>query len=117
MTSFKKSFSFDRRLEESKRIVLKYPNRVPIIVENSTSSTLPVLEKKKYLPPSDITIGQFIYILRKRLILRPEQAIFLFINNSLAPTNMLLSEIYSKEKDFDGFLYAFLYEENAFGSN
>jgi GABA(A) receptor-associated protein len=46
-------------------------------------SDIPTIDKKKYLVPSDMTVGQFIYVIRKRIKLSPEKAIFIFVNNVL----------------------------------
>ena len=55
MTSFKTEYPFKARQEEAGRILQKYPNRVPIIVERaSTKSSLPCLTKKKYLVPQTL---------------------------------------------------------------
>ena len=40
--------------------------------------------------PSDLTVGQFVYVIRKRIKLSPEKAIFIFTNNVLPPTGALL---------------------------
>ena len=42
---------------------------------------------KKYLVPVDLTIGQFIYVIRNRIEVTPEQALFLFVNDTLPPTS------------------------------
>ncbi len=47
--------------------------------------------------------------------LNPEQAIFLFVNDTLPPTAALMSQIYEKNKDEDGFLYVTYSGENTFG--
>jgi len=36
--------------------------------------------------PADLTVGQFVYVIRKRIKLSPEKAIFIFVNNVLPPT-------------------------------
>ncbi len=40
----------------------------------------------RYLVPSDLTVGQFVYVIRKRINLPAEKAIFVFVKNSLPPT-------------------------------
>ena len=62
-----------------------------------------------------MTIGQFVYVIRKRINLKSEQALFVLINNSLQPSNKLLEEIYEDCKDDDGFLYVIYSSENTFG--
>ena len=65
--------------------------------------------------PQDLTVGQFVYVIRKRIKLSPEKAIFIFINNVLPPTAALMSSICEREKDKDGFLYITYSGENTFG--
>lgn len=114
---FKQQFTFSRRLDEANRVLEKYPDRIPIIVErdNQRSNNLPVIDKKKFLVPNDLTIGQFVYVIRKRIKLSPEKAIFLMIDNKLPQTSTLMSKIYQEEKDDDNFLYITYSSENVFG--
>jgi GABA(A) receptor-associated protein len=48
-------------------------------------SDIPDIDKKKYLVPADLTVGQFVYVIRKRIKLQPEKAIFIFVNNNVLP--------------------------------
>jgi GABA(A) receptor-associated protein len=82
-------------------------------VDNSDIATI---DKKKYLVPADLTIGQFVYIIRKRIKLSPQKAIFIFIDEVLPPAAALMSSIYEEHKDEDGFLYITYSGENTFGS-
>lgn len=115
MQEFKKKFSFEKRRDEAERIMKKYPDRVPIIVEKSKGSQLPDIDKRKYLVPYDLTVGQFIFVIRKRLKLKPEEAIFLFVNNTIPATSALISTIYKEHKDTDSFLYLIFSGESFFG--
>ena len=116
---FKDEIPFAMRKEEASRILSKYPDRIPIIIERSEecSNDIPVVDKKKYLVPNDITTGQFTYIIRKRIELEPEKAIFLFAGEdyTIPPSSSLISEIYNNYKDEDGFLYFTYSGENTFG--
>ncbi|MBA0767289.1 hypothetical protein Gotri_016193, partial [Gossypium trilobum] len=108
-----------RRQAESGRIREKYPDRVPVIVEKAERSDIPDIDKKKlvtYLVPSDLTVGQFVYVVRKRIKLSAEKAIFVFVKNTLPSTAALMSAIYEENKDEDGFLYMTYSGENTFGS-
>ena len=60
-------------------------------------------------------MGQFVYVIRKRIKLSPEKAIFVFVNNVLPPTAALMSSIYEEHKEEDGFLYIAYSGENTFG--
>lgn len=115
--NFKKMYKKQDRLIESKKILEKYPDRIPVICQKTTSNTnsIPDLDKHKYLVPSDLTAGQLIYVIRKRLNLKENKAIFLFINNVLPPTSYSLEYLYELYKDDDGFLYITYSGENTFG--
>lgn len=115
MSKFKEINSFDKRKLESTKICTKYPDRIPIICERGGKSDMPEIDKSKYLVPADLTLGQFVYIIRKRIKLNAEQAIFLFINNKIPPTSALISRLYDEHKDKDGFMYVSYCGENTFG--
>jgi len=115
MSSFKKEHPFEKRQVGAQRIRSKYPDRIPVICEKADRSDIPDIDKKKYLVPADLTVGQFVYVIRKRIKLSPEKAIFIFINNVLPPTAALMSNIYEEQKDVDGFLYITYSGENTFG--
>lgn len=38
--------------------------------------------------PADLTVGQFVYVIRKRIKVGPEKAIFMFVKNTLPPTGV-----------------------------
>mmetsp|Transcript_2705 Transcript_2705/g.9305 ORF Transcript_2705/g.9305 Transcript_2705/m.9305 type:complete len:129 (-) Transcript_2705:345-731(-) len=85
-SSFKNEHPLEKRQAEAMRIREKYPDRIPVIVEKAGRSDIPDIDKKKYLVPGDLTAGQFVYVIRKRIKLSPEKAIFIFVNNILPPT-------------------------------
>ena len=94
----------------------KYSDRIPVIVDKSKKSDLNDLDKKKYLVPDNYTVGQFVYVIRRRISIPKEKSIFVFIQNVLPPTSALMSEMYDKYKEHDGFLYITYSGENTFGS-
>ena len=109
--------SFEHRYMESQRLLLKYPNRIPIICgpSNNNDTSNPIIDKNKFLAPVDLTMGQFYHVIRKRMKIPPKKAIFLFINNNIYNSSHILSQIYELEKDDDGFLYIVYAFENTFG--
>ena len=116
-SSFKHKNSFKERYNESITILAKYPDRIPVIVERATNSSddCPDIDKHKYLVPNDLSIGQFVYVIRKRLKIPPEKALFLFINGMILSSSILISSIYDCYKDKDGYLYVMYTFENTFG--
>ena len=112
---FVNEYDEESRLLESKKILLKYPSRIPIIVEKYTNCELNEIKKKKYLVPKDMVMNQFIYIIRKRINLEPSQSLFIMINNKLVTSSDILGNIYDNESNKDGFLYMTYTSENTFG--
>jgi len=112
---YKKKFSFEKREAEAARIRSKYPDRYPIVIE--PHKDFPEIDKYKYLVPGDITVAEFIIVIRKRVKLAPEKAIFLHVGNpqTLAMTSKLMSTVFHEHSDTDGFLYIIASLENAFG--
>lgn len=54
-----------------------------VIVEKVSGSQIVDIDKRKYLVPSDITVAQFMWIIRKRIQLPSEKAIFLFVDKTV----------------------------------
>ena len=67
MSNFKKSKTENERLTESSKIIERYPDRIPIIVEKDKKSKIKDIDKNKFLVPNDMTLGQFMYVIRKRI--------------------------------------------------
>jgi len=87
---FKEEHPLEKRKSEAERIRAKYPDRVPVICEKADKSgDMPDIDKKKYLVPADLTVGQFQYVIRKRIKLAPEKALFVFCANTIPPTGKL----------------------------
>ena len=116
-SEFKKANTFERRSNEAVRIKLKYPKRVPVVVDVHPSDRHEIaLDKHKFLTPSDLGVSQFIYVIRKRIRLPPEKALFIFTGDQTLPgTQELMSSLYKNHKDPDGFLYLTISLEKTFG--
>ncbi|KAK9446385.1 autophagy protein Atg8 ubiquitin like-domain-containing protein [Limtongia smithiae] len=106
----------EKRKAEAERIRQKYSDRIPVICEKVEKSDIATIDKKKYLVPADLTVGQFVYVIRKRIRLEAEKAIFIYVDEILPPTAALMSSIYEEHKDEDGFLYITYSGENTFGN-
>jgi len=114
--NFMEIYSLETRQAESLKIRSKYPDRIPIIVEKAKNSNIPDIDKKKFICPGDLTIGQFMYVIRKRMKLGPEVGLFLFIGGTLVSATETVNATYEKRADEDGFLYVTYAGENTFGS-
>ena len=65
---FKDRHSFNKRCEESNRIMSKYKTKKPVIVEKKKyQKDVPDIDRTKYLVPDDLTMAEFMYIIRKRI--------------------------------------------------
>ncbi|OII74939.1 uncharacterized protein cubi_03070 [Cryptosporidium ubiquitum] len=128
MSSLKEKVQFDKRAAEALSIRAKYPNRIPVICERSSRSDLPEIEKKKFLVPMNMLVGEFKYIIHKHItqssntqnsgIKIPvpyEKTIYLFVNNTIPKAGSLMQEVYEQYVSDDGFLYVEYSSENAFG--
>lgn len=115
-SKFQKDHTFEIRAQEAAKIIAKYPERIPLIVEKlPNNNLLPQISKTKFLVPSDITITQFMFIVRKYLKLDPSVSIYLFCDGVIPSASECISTTYINHKDPDGFLYLFYAGENTFG--
>lgn len=115
MSNYKKQKTFEERLNESTNIMKKYPNKIPIIVHKSDKCKLSDIDKNKFLVSNDMTLSQFMYVIRNRIKLDSSQALFFFIDNIIPKNSSPLGELYNLHKDKDGFLYIVYASENTFG--
>ena len=76
--SFKNNHPFLKRKEESDRILAKYPDRVPVICERITKR-INQLDRKKYLCPGDLSLANFMYVIRKRMKLWNLKKLFIYL--------------------------------------
>ena len=120
-STYKKNTPLEERKQKSEKMLSMYPNRIPVIVEMSTSSSsytsyIQASHKIKYLVPYDICLGQLIKIIRDKIKLDKTKGLFFFIQNKLLPPSSVIGEIYKDYGDEDGFLYIEFCEENTFGN-
>ena len=96
----------------------RHPDRIPVILERNRSSvSIPEVKRNKYLVPTDLTVSQFQYVIRKRISLKPEEALFLFTDkNVLVTGSTLMSQVYELNKDESGFLILLYSAEETFGA-
>lgn len=112
---FKNNYNSNSRKNESAKILLKYPNRIPVIVNKCNKSTLNELNKNKFLVETDMKFMKFVYTIRNNIIIDKSQSLFTLVNNTLVSGNQTMGEIYNDHKNEDGFLYVTYTSENTFG--
>ncbi|KPP66294.1 microtubule-associated proteins 1A/1B light chain 3C-like [Scleropages formosus] len=115
---FKERKSFAQRKQEVDVIREKFPGKVPVILERyRREKYLPLLEKTKFLVPEELTMTQFVGVVRNRLCLTPRHAFYILINNrGIASMSLTMGEVYREHQDADGFLYMTYASQEAFGS-
>jgi len=111
--------SYEKRIQDVKKVVTKYPNRIPIVCEwlPRTKSSFPPLEKKKFLVPQNMNVGQFRAVIFNALTLKNESTALYFTckDNTTPISTILMRDLYEKKKSEDGFLYLHFSEESVFG--
>jgi len=116
MSKFQTSNSFESRRQTFENIRIQYPERIAIIVEPNENCRIRI-DKNKFLVPSEMTMGHFIYEIRKHMKFEEYSNIFMFVANNVIPSsNSTMSSLYSQYCDPDGFLYISYSQETSFGS-
>ncbi len=117
ISSFQQNHSFEKRASEARRIIDKYPDRIPVIVEKDPRcKDIPDIDRKKYLVPDDLSMANFMYVIRKRIKLSPEKSLYLFVDGTnMVPTGQLVKTVYEEYSSPDNFLYIIYAGESTFG--
>lgn len=116
VSSYMTTKTFAERKAEHENMMRKYPTRTCIFLEKSRGSKLPEIDKNKFLVPNDLSVGQMMHVIRKRLSLDATKAIFLFTEHNTVPmTVQTIGELYKQHANEDGFLYMTYNTEDAFG--
>ena len=101
--------------ENRENPVLTSDTPLPTQTDNNKPNTASVSPRIKYLVPGHYTVGQFFYLFRKTLHLKPEEACFLYVGNTLVPLAQGISQVYQEYRDKDGLLYMRYATEHTFG--
>lgn len=118
--SYKNQTSLEDRINESNRVLSKYPDRIPIIIECTNSELFKLIKKRKFLVPRDIIVLTLIQIIRDKICVESSKSIIMFHENKLLCGQSDLGAMYDSymhEKKYDGdkFLYITLAYESTFG--
>ncbi len=120
---YKDEVSLSTRISESNRVLSKYIDKVPVIIDCDRELDA-IVKKRKFLAPRDVSASYLITLIRSKVKIDSKKAIFIFCNNQLIQGHTLIGEIYDKyiedlmfTNTFDGdrFLYLYISCENTFG--
>ncbi|XP_014054432.2 microtubule-associated proteins 1A/1B light chain 3C [Salmo salar] len=119
LMSFKQRKCLATRKHEVCSIRTKFPNKLPVIVERCLrEKTLPLLDKTKFLVPFELTLGQFLCLLRSKIDLESTQALYLLVSErSMSCMSSSMGDVYSQYSDADGFLYITYASQDMFGGD
>jgi GABA(A) receptor-associated protein len=110
--------SFEDRKTRSNSLLLKYPDKYPVILEKSSRDKyLPKIEKSKLLVSHDMTTATIIQLLKKNIKVNEYTSIYISVANKniILSGSQSISYIYDNYKSEDGFLYLEYCTENVFG--
>ena len=104
------------QLRYTHNIMARYPTRVPVWIERARGETIPDVDRHKFLIERDMTMSQVIYIIRTRIKLSSEQAMFVFVGDGVLPaTGDYIGSVYKDHAAPDGMLYIRYRIEKTFG--
>lgn len=97
-------------------LIAKYPDKVPVILERHASSEVAELSNRKFLVPRDLTVAQFLYMMRKRISMRSTDALYLFFNHELPCMTTTMGALYTQHRNAQDLLLHGVYaSECTFG--
>ena len=114
---FKKDIPFEKRKNQCNILLIRNPNRVPIILEKDPKCKIEGIKKTKFLIQKDFTVNQFSKMLRALMSIPEEEALFFTAKGKYTITGQkLMGQIYKEYKDKeDGFLYIAYTTELVYG--
>ncbi|XP_039973335.1 gamma-aminobutyric acid receptor-associated protein-like 1 [Xiphias gladius] len=127
-SQYQRSVPLEVRRAEGERVRAKHPDKIPVSMTTGLfiNNMLYLLRGEEKVPPplgqeeresaSDLTVGQLCFLIRQRVSLRPEEALFFFVNNSLPPSSSPLSAVYEEHHEEDLFLYMTYSNESVYGA-
>ncbi len=97
-------------------LLTKYPDKVPVILERHQGSAIAEMVNRKFLVPRDLSVGQFQFMIRKRISLPATDALYLFFHNELPSMSMTMGELYVQyHSPEDSLLHGVYASECTFG--
>ena len=95
----------------------QHTNRIPVLIWDIASQDIRFTKStRRFMVQQDTTLGQLMYILRKRISLNSDEGLFVFVGNPpvMVSNSESISIIHDKYQE-DGFLKLTLSKESTFG--
>lgn len=109
-------YSFKERCDHFEQIKLKYPDRIPIIIEKSEKcKELEALQHSSLLVHKNTPMVDIIRTIKNNLKLEPTKSIYIMVGNYAPMLGESVESIYNRHKAPDGFLYIVYLTQNTFG--
>ena len=114
---FKKENELEKRKKQSSILLIKNPNKVPIILEKEPKCKIEGIKKTKFLVQKDFTVNQFSRMVRALMSIPEEEALFFTAKGKYTITGQkTMGQIYKDFKDKeDSFLYIAYTTELVYG--
>jgi len=96
---------------EVRRILAKYPDRIPVMCERAEHSNLPAIDKTKFLIPNHLTVRELVDVLFHKVEevgcdIKADDLVLLL--NGVEPSrNELVKQLYDQHQSSDGYLRLF----------
>lgn len=117
--TYKLVASLETRIDQANRILQTSHNKcVPVYIEGENVADIEEnkINAAKFNISREITIYQFLQIIRRKMIIPPTKGLYLFVNNSeIIPTHKTIGQIYDKFVSNDKHLYITYAFEETFG--
>lgn len=104
-----------KRLRQSEQIRQKYPDRIPVFCEPEWNTSVPNVDKNRFLVPQNLSVSEFLAVIRKRINVNSNFAMSLYVDGNIPNGTELMSCLYDKHAADDGFLYVTYKSESTFG--
>ena len=112
--NYKELKTLEQRKNESRMLANKYPEKIPLII-NECSDEYKYKLKRKMLLPIEMTVGQLMFSIRSKFSINKDETLLIFIGKIMPKSSTLISELHKQYKDEDGFLYVTILKESVFG--
>ena len=113
---YRTSTTFRKRKQESERILVKFEDKVPLLVEPASEKDPPI-RHRKYVVPRSVTFGNLIYMLNEKMKMGDGETLLLTLeeDRSIPRVASQVGELYDAKRNPDGFLYVKYRLENTLG--